>query len=58
MTAKRRDQPPACAQRASALVVKIGSALLVDEESGGIRRTWLDALADDVAALRAARQST
>lgn len=34
------------------LVIKIGSALLVDEKSGAIRRPWLDALADDVAALR------
>lgn len=33
------------------LVVKIGSALLVDEAEGAIRRDWLDALADDVAAL-------
>ncbi len=32
------------------LVVKIGSALLVDEE-GNLRRQWLDALTDDVAAL-------
>lgn len=32
------------------LVVKIGSALLVDEETGHIRRHWLDELADDVAA--------
>ena len=32
------------------LVVKIGSALLVDDE-GTIRRPWLDALTDDVAAL-------
>ncbi|MBL8699751.1 MAG: glutamate 5-kinase [Alphaproteobacteria bacterium] len=36
------------------LVVKIGSALLVDDDSGDVRRAWLDALADDVAALRAA----
>jgi glutamate 5-kinase len=35
------------------LVVKIGSALLVDEATGRIRRDWLDALADDVAALKA-----
>jgi len=35
---------------AKRLVVKIGSALLVDEESGDLRRDWLDALADDVAA--------
>src|SRR5918911_4543446 len=34
------------------LVVKIGSALLVDDESGDIRRKWLEALCDDVAALR------
>jgi len=31
------------------LVVKIGSALLVDDRSGDLRRTWLHALADDVA---------
>lgn len=39
---------------AKRIVVKIGSALLVDDETGGIRRKWLDALADDVAALRKA----
>ena len=33
------------------LVVKIGSVLLVEESSGTIHRTWLNALADDVAAL-------
>jgi glutamate 5-kinase len=33
------------------LIVKIGSALLVEEESGTIRRAWLDALADDIAVL-------
>jgi glutamate 5-kinase len=37
---------------AKRLVVKIGSALLVDEESGAIRRDWLDALGDDVAECR------
>ena len=36
------------------VVIKIGSALLVEEPSGQIRRRWLDALADDVAALRKA----
>ena len=34
------------------LVVKIGSALLVDSGNHKIRREWLDALADDVAAAR------
>ncbi|MSO77090.1 MAG: glutamate 5-kinase [Alphaproteobacteria bacterium] len=38
------------------LVVKIGSALLVDQSSGALRRTWLDALADDVAAAAARGQ--
>jgi glutamate 5-kinase len=35
------------------VVVKIGSALLVDPESGGARAGWLEGLASDVAALRA-----
>jgi glutamate 5-kinase len=38
------------------VVVKIGSALLVDEATGGIRRRWLEALADDVAAMRSEGQ--
>jgi glutamate 5-kinase len=38
---------------AKRLVVKIGSVLLVEESSGAIRRDWLDALADDVAGLKA-----
>jgi glutamate 5-kinase len=42
--------------QARRLVVKIGSALLVDDETGAIRRAWLDALADDVAAARARGQ--
>jgi glutamate 5-kinase len=33
------------------IVVKIGSILLVEQETGTIHRTWLNALADDVAAL-------
>jgi len=39
--------------KARRVIVKIGSALLVDQASGEIRRAWLDALADDVAALHA-----
>ena len=35
-------------------VLLIGSALLVEQESGAIRRDWLDALADDLAGLHAA----
>lgn len=35
------------------LVVKIGSALLVDRQSGALREDWLIALADDLAAIKA-----
>jgi len=38
---------------AKRVVIKIGSALLVEQETGSIHRKWLDALADDVVALRA-----
>ena len=34
------------------LVVKIGSAMLVDQESGTVHHRWLEALADDIAGLR------
>src|SRR3546814_7199678 len=58
---RRRDLPAMSSRPAESvrpgragarrLVVKIGSALLVDEAAGSIRRDWLDALSDDVAAL-------
>ncbi|MBK8907286.1 MAG: glutamate 5-kinase [Rhodospirillales bacterium] len=38
------------------IVVKIGSALLVDEARGSIHAPWLTALAEDVAAMRARGQ--
>ena len=34
------------------LIVKIGSALLVDEPSGDLRRPWLGALVEDIARCR------
>lgn len=37
---------------AKRLVIKIGSALLVDRETGHLRSDWLRALADDVATIR------
>ncbi len=37
-------------RNAKRLVVKIGSALLADEDSGKLHQAWLDALCDDVAA--------
>jgi glutamate 5-kinase len=36
---------------AKRIVIKIGSALLVDRTTGRLRATWLNSLADDVAAL-------
>lgn len=36
------------------LVIKVGSALLVEEATGAVQRSWLDSLADDIKALRAA----
>ncbi len=35
------------------VVVKVGSSLLVDGTKGELRRTWLDALADDIGTLHA-----
>ena len=36
---------------AKRIVIKIGSVLLVEQETGTIHRTWLNALADDIAGL-------
>jgi glutamate 5-kinase len=51
MTPRDGDKRLAGAKR---VVLKIGSSLIVDETSGAVRRQWLDALADDIARLRAA----
>ncbi len=40
--------------KAQRIVVKIGSSLLTEGDDGAVREGWLAALADDVAALRAA----
>jgi glutamate 5-kinase len=50
--------PTAAAILASArrVVVKVGSALLIDAASGAVDRAWLSALADDLARLRARGQ--
>jgi glutamate 5-kinase len=34
------------------VVVKVGSALLVEKSTGSVNRNWLESLADDIAALR------
>ncbi len=38
------------------LIVKIGSALLVDDESGDVRRAWLQAVVEDITHCRARGQ--
>jgi glutamate 5-kinase len=45
--------PLASARR---IVVKVGSALLVDHETGRLNRAWLETLVDDLLRLRARRQ--
>ena len=42
--------------KAKRVVIKIGSSLLVDQQTGTLRRNWLDALMDDVAGCRARAQ--
>jgi len=51
-TAKTRGARPKLSE-ARRLVIKIGSALLVEEDSGQIHRKWLAALAADIAAAKA-----
>lgn len=53
MNAQRKSTELAVGRR---LIIKIGSALLVDEAHGAIRSPWLTSLAADVAALRARGQ--
>lgn len=43
-------------QQARRVVIKIGSALLVDRAAGRVNRAWLEALAIDIAQLRARGQ--
>src|SRR5579863_8990183 len=55
------DRSRSCAMsdslaRSRRLIVKIGSALLVDDTNGDIRRRWLDALVEDIARCRARGQ--
>ncbi len=49
MTRRRAKTDLAAGRR---IVVKIGSALLVDQDRGTVHRKWLDSLGEDIAALR------
>ena len=42
--------------KARRIVIKVGSALLVERASGRLNRAWLESLATDIAALRARGQ--
>ena len=42
--------------QARRVVVKIGSVLLVDDDTGALHRSWLDSVCDDIAAMRARGQ--
>lgn len=42
---------PAAIKSAKRIVIKIGSALITDDQSGTVRKAWLAALAEDIAAL-------
>lgn len=46
------NRPAHSLKTARRLVVKVGSALLVEETSGTLRHAWMEALAEDIAALR------
>lgn len=56
MSAPERTHSPAPLLRARRIVVKVGSALLVDAASGQLKRAWLETLAADIAAMRARGQ--
>jgi glutamate 5-kinase len=49
---RKRDGVRGLAE-ARRLVIKVGSRLLAEEQTGALRRDWLEALADDIAAVRA-----
>jgi glutamate 5-kinase len=51
MSTRRTDSASPLAQ-ARRIVVKVGSALLVDAETGRINRTWLETLVEDLLRLR------
>lgn len=52
MPSQTQATPPTPLVRARRIVVKVGSALLVDGESGRLNRAWLETLIEDVVRLR------
>lgn len=45
---------PEVLQKSKLIVIKIGTALIAEPDGSGVKKAWLDALAEDVAKLRAA----
>jgi glutamate 5-kinase len=56
MTVAERKEMARTLAQARRVIIKVGSALLVDQASGRLNRTWLDTLIDDVARLRRRKQ--
>ena len=54
--ASEKMRPTATLAEGRRVVVKVGSTLLVDPERGTVYRRWLEALAEDIARLRARGQ--
>jgi len=52
MTVTERKEAARALTQARRIVVKVGSALLVDQASGRLNRAWLESLAEDVARAR------
>ena len=49
---RSRAATPSLLSEARRVVIKVGSALLVDQESGRLNRSWLEALAQDLRRMR------
>lgn len=56
MTTNQSGSTAGPLSRARRIVVKVGSALLVDASTGQLNRSWLETLAEDIARLRARGQ--
>lgn len=52
MPSRTQSATPSPLVRARRIVVKVGSALLVDGESGRLNRAWLESLIEDIVRLR------
>jgi glutamate 5-kinase len=50
--AARPSIPPSPLSKARRVVIKVGSALLVDQDTGRLNRAWLEALIEDLLRLR------